>query len=71
MSQTWTGWRLEIQREAAVAAEALRTGIESLEWGVHHTSVRARRFCDRLGTVDAPAAIMGLDAGGRAVRARE
>jgi GNAT superfamily N-acetyltransferase len=46
---------------AAVAAEALRTGAESVEWGVHVGNVLARRFYADLGAHDTGAAIMGLD----------
>jgi GNAT superfamily N-acetyltransferase len=52
---------------AAVAAEALRTGAESVEWGVHTGNVLARRFYADLGAYDTGAAIMGLD--GEALRA--
>jgi GNAT superfamily N-acetyltransferase len=46
---------------AAVAAETVRTGCVSLEWGVHDDNAGAREFYRRLEASQAPVRIMGLD----------
>jgi GNAT superfamily N-acetyltransferase len=58
---------------AAVAAEAMRAGAVSLEWGVHTANAGALEFYRRLGASGADVRIMGVDgealrtlAGGRA-----
>src|SRR2546422_3713170 len=45
---------------AAVAAEAVRAGCVSLEWGVHTANARALGFYRRLGAVAAEGRIMGV-----------
>ena len=44
----------------AVAAETVRMGGESLEWGVHNKNVGALEFYKRLGAVGGEARIMGV-----------
>jgi GNAT superfamily N-acetyltransferase len=46
---------------AAVAAETVRLGAVSLEWGVHTANAGALEFYRRLGAVGAEVRIMGLD----------
>jgi GNAT superfamily N-acetyltransferase len=46
---------------AAVAAETLRAGCVSLEWGVHTANTGALEFYGRLGAGGAEVRIMGLD----------
>jgi len=45
---------------AAVAAEAVRTGCVSMEWGVHTANAGALEFYRRLGASGAEMRIMGL-----------
>jgi GNAT superfamily N-acetyltransferase len=45
---------------AAVAAETIRLGGVSLEWGVHTTNEEARAFYQRLGAIGAEVRILGL-----------
>ena len=52
---------------AAVAAETLRLGGKSLEWGVHSANAGALEFCRKLGARGGEAKIMGL--GGDRLRA--
>jgi hypothetical protein len=47
---------------AAVAAEALRQGCRSLEWGVHKANTGALEFYRRIGASGHDVLIMGLDA---------
>jgi len=44
----------------AVAAETVRAGCVSLEWGVHTANARALEFYRRLGAVAAEVRIMGV-----------
>jgi len=46
---------------AAVAAETLRAGCVSLEWGVHKTNTGALAFYRRLGAGGGEAMILGVD----------
>ena len=46
---------------AAVAAEAVRIGCASMEWGVHVDNAGALEFYRRLEASAAPVRIMGLD----------
>jgi GNAT superfamily N-acetyltransferase len=46
---------------AAVAAETMRAGAASLEWGVQATNARALEFYRRLGAGGAEVRIMGVD----------
>jgi GNAT superfamily N-acetyltransferase len=46
---------------AAVAAETLRAGYVSLEWGVHTANAGALEFYRRLGAHTAPVRIMGVE----------
>jgi GNAT superfamily N-acetyltransferase len=46
---------------AAVAAEAVRAGAVSLEWGVHAANTGALAFYRRLGATGAEVRIMGVD----------
>jgi hypothetical protein len=46
---------------AAVAAETVRLGGASLEWGVHAANAGALAFYRRLGAGGAAVRIMGLD----------
>jgi GNAT superfamily N-acetyltransferase len=46
---------------AAVAAETVRLGCASLEWGVHMANAGALEFYRRLGAVSAEVQIMGVD----------
>ena len=46
---------------AAVAAETVRVGCVSLEWGVHSANAGALEFYRRLGAVGAEVRIMGVD----------
>jgi GNAT superfamily N-acetyltransferase len=46
---------------AAVAAETLRAGCVSLEWGVHAANTGALAFYRRLGATGAEMRILGLD----------
>ena len=52
---------------AAVAAETVRLGGRSLEWGVHTANAGALEFYRRLGAVGGEAKIMGI--GGARLRA--
>ena len=52
---------------AAVAAEAVRQGAGSLDWGVHSANAGALEFYRRLGAVGGEAKIMGI--GGARLRA--
>jgi hypothetical protein len=45
----------------AVAAETLRAGGLSLEWGVHAANAGALEFYRRLGAAGADVRIMGVD----------
>ena len=46
---------------AAVAAETLRAGCVSLEWGVHTANAGALEFYRRVGAASAEVRIMGID----------
>jgi GNAT superfamily N-acetyltransferase len=46
---------------AAVAAETLRAGCVSLEWGVHTANAGALEFYRRVGAASAEVRIMGVD----------
>lgn len=46
---------------AAVAAEAVREGGASLEWGVHAANARALEFYRRLGASDPDVRLMSID----------
>jgi len=46
---------------AAVAAETLRAGCVSLEWGVHKANTGALAFYRRLGAGGGEAMILGVD----------
>jgi GNAT superfamily N-acetyltransferase len=50
-------------RMTAVAAETVRRGCASLEWGVHATSHAALEFYRRLGAGGSDVRIMGFDGG--------
>jgi hypothetical protein len=45
---------------AAVAAETVRQGGASLEWGVHAANAGALEFYKRLGAVGGEARVMGV-----------
>jgi GNAT superfamily N-acetyltransferase len=46
---------------SAVAAETVRGGYASLDWGVHAANAGAREFYRKLGAGEAEARIMGVD----------
>jgi GNAT superfamily N-acetyltransferase len=46
---------------AGVAAETVRAGCASLEWGVHTANARAIEFYRRLGAVGGEVHVMGVD----------
>src|SRR5437899_3088400 len=56
----WRGRGVGHSLMAAAAAEAVRIGCVSLEWGVHTANAGALEFYRRLGAVGAEVRIMGV-----------